>query len=155
MRQILEALHYCHSNRILHRDLKPHCVLLASRENSAPIKLSGFNLAMQLPKGCEHVDGGKLYLTVCWGWASPCHHTWVVAVEKSLWKQLLALAGVILFPYSLLGGLPTFLIMLYHAQLVYLLELFLFSDETCPCTSYTPRCISTTSVCVQIALTLR
>ncbi|KAK3094483.1 hypothetical protein FSP39_002328 [Pinctada imbricata] len=50
MKQILEALRYCHANNIVHRDLKPHCVLLASKENSAPVKLGGFGVAIQLPE---------------------------------------------------------------------------------------------------------
>jgi len=48
MRQILEAIRYCHENDIIHRDIKPHCVLLATKENSAPVKLGGFGLAIQL-----------------------------------------------------------------------------------------------------------
>lgn len=49
MRQILEALRYCHENDIIHRDIKPECVLLATCENSAPVKLGGFGVAVQLP----------------------------------------------------------------------------------------------------------
>ncbi|KAF5301157.1 hypothetical protein FQA39_LY10835 [Lamprigera yunnana] len=49
MRQILEALRYCHENDIIHRDIKPECVLLATMENSAPVKLGGFGVAVQLP----------------------------------------------------------------------------------------------------------
>ena len=49
MRQILDAIRYCHSLNIIHRDIKPHCVLLSSKENSAPIKLGGFGIAMELP----------------------------------------------------------------------------------------------------------
>uniref|UniRef100_A0A0L8HB86 Protein kinase domain-containing protein n=1 Tax=Octopus bimaculoides TaxID=37653 RepID=A0A0L8HB86_OCTBM len=48
MRQMLEALRYCHTNDIIHRDLKPHCILLSTRENSAPIKIGGFGVAIQM-----------------------------------------------------------------------------------------------------------
>lgn len=58
MRQILEALLYCHENDIIHRDIKPHCVLLACKENSAPVKLGGFGVAIQLQDG-ELVNGGE------------------------------------------------------------------------------------------------
>ncbi|KAK4881098.1 hypothetical protein RN001_004417 [Aquatica leii] len=64
MRQILEAMRYCHENDIIHRDIKPECVLLATMENSAPVKLGGFGVAVQLPDrhlinalgrvGCPH-----------------------------------------------------------------------------------------------------
>lgn len=63
MRQILEALRYCHENDIIHRDLKPQCALLAGKENSAPVKLRGFGVAVQLSSsqtngvgriGCPH-----------------------------------------------------------------------------------------------------
>lgn len=39
------------SNRLLSFlsfSLQPHCVLLASKENSAPVKLGGFGVAIQL-----------------------------------------------------------------------------------------------------------
>ncbi|XP_063906651.1 peripheral plasma membrane protein CASK isoform X2 [Zophobas morio] len=49
MRQILEAMRYCHENDIVHRDIKPDCILLATKENSAPVKLGGFGVAVQLP----------------------------------------------------------------------------------------------------------
>ncbi|KAI8420745.1 hypothetical protein MSG28_007966, partial [Choristoneura fumiferana] len=54
MRQILEALRYCHENDIVHRDVRPHCVLLAGRDNCAPVKLGGFGVAAQLPTPTSH-----------------------------------------------------------------------------------------------------
>ena len=60
MRQILEALRYCHSNDIVHRDMKPHCVLLASKENSAPVKLGGFGVAIQLTDSGKISGGGQM-----------------------------------------------------------------------------------------------
>ncbi|XP_064639314.1 peripheral plasma membrane protein CASK-like isoform X2 [Lineus longissimus] len=58
IRQILEALRYCHENDIIHRDMKPHCVLLACKENSAPVKLGGFGVAIQLPESGK-ISGDK------------------------------------------------------------------------------------------------
>lgn len=71
MRQILEALRYCHENDIIHRDLKPQCALLAGKENSAPVKLRGFGVAVQLPTsqsngvgrvGCPHFMAPEVIL---------------------------------------------------------------------------------------------
>lgn len=56
MRQILEALRYCHENDIIHRDVRPACALLATIDNSAPVKLAGFGSAIQLPSGRDMVD---------------------------------------------------------------------------------------------------
>ncbi|XP_035717250.1 peripheral plasma membrane protein CASK-like isoform X9 [Vespa mandarinia] len=62
MRQILEALRYCHENDIIHRDLKPQCALLAGKENSAPVKLRGFGVAVQLPASSQ-ANGVECYTT--------------------------------------------------------------------------------------------
>ncbi|XP_065211288.1 peripheral plasma membrane protein CASK isoform X4 [Planococcus citri] len=51
MRQIMEAIRYCHENDIIHRDIKPHCILLASKENCSPVKVGGFGVAVQLQNG--------------------------------------------------------------------------------------------------------
>ncbi len=59
MRQILDAIRYCHQNNIIHRDIKPHCVLLSSRENSAPIKLGGFGISIELPDD-EYITSGRI-----------------------------------------------------------------------------------------------
>jgi calcium/calmodulin-dependent serine protein kinase len=59
MRQILEAMRYCHENDIVHRDIKPECILLATKENSAPVKLGGFGVAVQLPDRHPANPGGE------------------------------------------------------------------------------------------------
>lgn len=59
MRQILEALRYCHENDIIHRDIKPENVLLATKENSAPVKLGGFGVAIQLPDRHSTTNGNR------------------------------------------------------------------------------------------------
>lgn len=56
MRQVIEALRYCHENDIIHRDIRPSCALLATLDNSAPIKLGGFGAAIQLPNGRDTLD---------------------------------------------------------------------------------------------------
>ncbi|XP_020902386.1 peripheral plasma membrane protein CASK isoform X2 [Exaiptasia diaphana] len=49
MRQVLEAINFCHERQIIHRDLKPHNLLLASKDNSAPLKVADFGVAVELP----------------------------------------------------------------------------------------------------------
>lgn len=58
-RQVLEALRYCHDHNIIHRDLRPHNILLANKENSAPVKLAGFGCAKRLTEG-DTVSSGRL-----------------------------------------------------------------------------------------------
>lgn len=51
MRQILEGVAYCHTYRILHRDLKPHNLLIS--QDGSQVKLADFGLARLsgLPSG--------------------------------------------------------------------------------------------------------
>jgi serine/threonine protein kinase len=60
-RQVLEALRYCHDHNIIHRDLRPHNILLANKENSAPVKLAGFGCAKRLTEG-DTVSSGNLLI---------------------------------------------------------------------------------------------
>lgn len=66
MRQIFEALRYCHENDILHRDVRPACALLATVDNSAPVKLGGFGAALQLPGGREAIEINGEYKKKSW-----------------------------------------------------------------------------------------
>ncbi|EFP08057.1 CRE-LIN-2 protein [Caenorhabditis remanei] len=47
-RQLLDALDYCHSRKIVHRDVRPHNLVLATKDTSAPLKLCGFGVAKDL-----------------------------------------------------------------------------------------------------------
>lgn len=59
LRQVLEALSFCHENGIVHRDLKPHNILLASKENSAPIKIADFGVAVEIGEE-GYVTSGRI-----------------------------------------------------------------------------------------------
>lgn len=60
--------------------LQPHCVLLASKENSAPVKLGGFGVAIQLGES-GLVAGGTvpfyLYTSICIACVPLCLYTLV------------------------------------------------------------------------------
>lgn len=60
MKQLMQALRYMHSQGIVHRDIRPHNVLLASKDNSAPLKLSGFGVALKLPSADAVVAAGRV-----------------------------------------------------------------------------------------------
>uniref|UniRef100_A0A913HJZ5 Guanylate kinase-like domain-containing protein n=1 Tax=Strongyloides stercoralis TaxID=6248 RepID=A0A913HJZ5_STRER len=60
MRQLFEALNYMHSQNIIHRDIRPHNILLASRDNNAPLKLRGFGAAFKLLNKNSLCDQGKV-----------------------------------------------------------------------------------------------
>jgi len=61
MRQVAEAMRYCHSNNIVHRNVSPQCILLASKENSAPVKLISFGDAVLLADARPFIMHGLLH----------------------------------------------------------------------------------------------
>lgn len=48
MEQILGAINYCHKMHVVHRDLKPQNILLASKMKGAAIKIADFGLAIEV-----------------------------------------------------------------------------------------------------------
>ncbi|KAK1555293.1 hypothetical protein Q3G72_024589 [Acer saccharum] len=50
-RQIVNVVHACHFMGVMHRDLKPENFLLASRDEDAPIKATGFGLSVFIEPG--------------------------------------------------------------------------------------------------------
>jgi len=53
MKQILQAMHYCHSHHIMHRDLKPENFLFATKTPESPLKVIDFGLATTFEKKDE------------------------------------------------------------------------------------------------------
>ncbi|CAB3399702.1 unnamed protein product [Caenorhabditis bovis] len=59
-RQLLDALDYIHSRRIVHRDIRPHNIVLATRDTSAALKLCGFSVALDISDGAALPVTGRV-----------------------------------------------------------------------------------------------
>lgn len=62
--QLLQALHYLHSRRVCHRDLKPNNVMVSIDSDSSPIegKIIDFNIARHMREGMLSPMGTFLYM---------------------------------------------------------------------------------------------
>lgn len=47
---MIQAINYCHSNKICHRDLKPENFLLLTKAADSPIKIIDFGLSKHVTK---------------------------------------------------------------------------------------------------------
>ncbi len=47
----MQAINYCHANKICHRDLKPENFLLLTKEDDSPIKVIDFGLSTIFKSG--------------------------------------------------------------------------------------------------------
>ena len=56
--------HHHHHHHHHHPHPQPHCVLLASKENSAPVKLGGFGVAIQVVVVVMIIIGIIMVITV-------------------------------------------------------------------------------------------
>jgi len=96
IREILDAVNYCHKHKIVHRDLKPENVLYSSKNEDAPIKVIDFG-ASQLFKPhqiLEERSGTAYYIA-----PEVLHNHYTEKCD--LWS-----IGVI--TYMLLSGYPPF-----------------------------------------------
>lgn len=94
IKQILEAVSYCHANYIMHRDIKPENVLIDGKSDN--IKLVEFNASKKFAPGSKLTDAyGTLY------YMAP--EVLMVDYDEKcdIWST-----GVVL--YILLGGYPPF-----------------------------------------------
>ncbi|XP_057302623.1 peripheral plasma membrane protein CASK-like [Hydractinia symbiolongicarpus] len=59
VRQVLEGLAMIHECGIVHRDMKPHNVMLASQDEAAPVKIGDFGIAIEMPE-CGYIKSGRI-----------------------------------------------------------------------------------------------
>jgi len=97
LKEVTEAIAYCHAQNIAHRDLKPENLLYASDDDDAGIKVADFGLAVLL-------DDNTLTHTACGtpGYVAPeiLRNAWY-GIQVDVWSL-----GVI--AYILLCGFPPF-----------------------------------------------
>ncbi|VBB33406.1 unnamed protein product [Acanthocheilonema viteae] len=98
MRQLMEALEYMHSQGIIHRDIRPHNIVLASKDNSAPLKLTGFGVSIKLPTPAATIRAGRV--GVCYFMAPEVVSDAEYGTKADMWS-----AGVLLY-ILLCGRLP-------------------------------------------------
>ncbi|KAI6205715.1 hypothetical protein M3Y94_00823800 [Aphelenchoides besseyi] len=60
IRQLAEALKYLHDLKIVHRDIRPHNILLANKDNNAPLKIRGFGVAHRLNGPNDRCPSGRI-----------------------------------------------------------------------------------------------
>ncbi|CAG9327622.1 unnamed protein product [Blepharisma stoltei] len=96
LRDIMNAISYCHSKGIVHRDLKPENLLLATRDPDSPLKVIDFGISQRLIPGSKFTNpvGTLLYM-------APEVFSGSYDHKCDIWS-----AGVIL--YLMLSGRPPF-----------------------------------------------
>jgi len=56
MQQIVKAVNFCHANQIIHRDIKPHNILLSEPNSLHQLKLIDFGLASRIKNSLNLTD---------------------------------------------------------------------------------------------------
>lgn len=119
MRQIAEAVRYSHSCNIVHRNVSPQCILLASKENSAPVKLISFGDAVLLADARPIVVHGRF--TGNSAISSLCKWTKVFIGDYHTGIHYLSVMMVLFWRWSVEETLCKFCILwyaLYHSFII-------------------------------------
>lgn len=95
---VLQAVGYCHMNRVAHRDLKPENLLLLSEDDDTSVKIADFGFAkrVQEPNSLSTQCGTP-------GYVAP------EILEGTLYDERADMWSVGVILYILLGGYPPFI----------------------------------------------
>lgn len=113
MKQVLQAVHYMHSNGIVHRDLKLENILLTSKKESADVKVADFGLSSDLnregfdPDESIKLKNSRLITDAFCG--TPICMAPEVARSNAQYGPQCDIWSVGCMTYELLGGKPPFI----------------------------------------------
>lgn len=124
LRNILDAIQYCHAQGIVHRDLKVENFLLLTSEPSSPVKIIDFGLSRQM--------GGKNNNTIMTSRVGTVYYVAPEVLTQASYTEKCDLWSIGIVAYVLLCGFPPF----YDASEVKTLQLVKEAEVEFPSPSW-------------------